>query len=88
MQETVILTLYTKSFSRDFELPANIPLSLLYPRLLSVLARVDKSFAGWEDMFLLRAGKAMVFPEASLADYGIYDGELLEVVRKEKQYGF
>ena len=90
MAETVIVTLQAgDEFHGDYELPADIPLRELYPRLLGVLQKTKKKvFWDYSELILELDGAGLLDENATLTDYGICTGCYLEIVKKEKYDGF
>lgn len=89
MGSEVVVTLRAEGFSCDFELPANICLKELYPRLLKVLKKMDaKSFRDYSGIVLEIEGAGMLEQTATLLDYGVKSGYYLDIVRKEKYDDF
>ncbi len=89
MGKTVTVTIIYDTKNLDLELPADILLCDLYPRLLSVLKRIDRSaFYEWTGILLEYEGGGLLNKNATLLDYGIRSGSLLEVVKEEKYNGF
>lgn len=73
--ETIIVTLRAENFCRDFELPANVPLGELYPRLLAVLQKASNRVFGEWTKLILETDEGMLMDEkATLFDYGICTG--------------
>lgn len=79
MIDTVVVTLSAPEFSADFELPLNEPLAELYYRLLRVLHKTYKDFCVFEGIVLEKNGAGMINQSATLADYGVHDGEILSI---------
>lgn len=88
MAESVIVTLRTDSFCRDYALPSDIPMGELCPRLLNVLRERSKAFANYTGLILEQNGAGLLDRSASLADYGVCSGAYLDIVREEKYHGF
>ena len=89
MSKTAVVTLFSKQYSQDFELPTDTPLKELYPRLTEVLRRAaGKQFQDYSSVILELDGGGLLDESASLADYGVCTGSKLGVVRKEKYDGF
>lgn len=85
MAESVTVTLWTEGFCEDFELPARIPLSELYPRLFHVLGELDQEvFRGWTSIVLENSRGGLVDLSATLEDYGVCRGCRLKLERKEE----
>lgn len=86
MNETVLVTLRTKGFSQDFELPCNVKLSELYPRLMAVLKEMKGGlFDDCAEVILEAGGCSMTDGLATLGDYRICTGCVLDIVRKEEK---
>ena len=90
MAETVIVTLQAgDEFHGDYELPANVPLRELYPRLLKVLQKTkEKLFWDYSAIVLELDGAGLLDEDATLLDYGVSTGCYLEVTKSEKYDGF
>lgn len=89
MAKTIVVTLQSKQYSQDFELPATVPLHELYPRLTEALHKAaGTQFQDFSSVILEKDGAGLLDEAASLADYGVCDGCILNVVRKEKYNGF
>lgn len=90
MAETVIVTLQAgEEFHGDYELPANVPLRDLYPRLLKVLQKTkEKFFWDYSAIVLELDGAGLLDESTTLLDYGVSTGSYLEVAKKEKYDGF
>ncbi len=87
--ETVIITLRAENFEKDFELPCTIPLSELYPRLTVALQETSAMrFGDFTGVVLEQNGAGLLDQKATLLDYGICTGSILDIVRKEKYDGF
>jgi len=85
MAEPVVITLLAENgYSQDFELAADLALEKLCPRLLAVLQRQSRMFAGWNEMVLELDGAGLLERSATLLDYGIRSGMYLTAVKKEK----
>ena len=86
MSEVVTVTLQTKQgFCLDFDLPATIPLSKLYPRLLAVLQQTGNAcFSGWNQLFLQTHEGVLSDLDATLYDYGICRGQYLTIIQGEE----
>ena len=81
MQENVVLvTLHTKEFCRDFELPADVELAVLYPRLLAALQKAgNRVFGTWNGLLLATEEGVLLDLKATLWDYGICTGNYLRI---------
>lgn len=88
MNDAVVVTLRADRFSQDFELPANVELRELYPRLLVVLQSVSERFADYRGVILEVDGAGLLDRQATLADYGVRAGFYLDVVKEDKYDGF
>ena len=89
MAKTAIVTLFSNQYSQDFELPADIPLGELYPRLTKALRKeAGDIFGDYSSVVLELDGAGLLDERASLTDYGVCTGCELGVVRKEKYNGF
>lgn len=89
MDDVILVTLRAENFVQDFELPANICLAELYPRLLTVLKKLKgDSFKTFSGIILEIQGEGMLNKTVSLADYGVCTGCYLDIAREEKYYGF
>ena len=89
MMNMVLITLQADAFYADFELPADIKLHALYPRLLQALkAENPHQFERFTAIILEKEGAGLLDEDANLLDYGIRSGDYLDVVRKEKYDGF
>lgn len=88
MVNTVIVTLRAKQFCQDFELPADVALQVLYPRLLVVLQNISQQFSGYRGIILELDGAGLLDKRATLIDYGIRTGFYLDIVKEEKYDGF
>ena len=89
METEVVITLRAEGFSCDFELPANVCLAELYPRLLKALKKTDFDyFRDYCGIILEISGAGMLEQTATLSDYGVKTGYYLDIVRKEKYDDF
>lgn len=80
-KETVTLTY--ENYVCDYELPVLIPLSELYPRLLSVLKHdAPKVFGDWKQLLLGIDAGACSELSATLSQYGVSSGEILTIIRE------
>ena len=81
MQDSVVIvTLRTEGFCRDFELPSNVALGELCPRLLAVLQKASgRIFGTWTGIILGTDQGLMLDKTATLLDYGICTGAYLSV---------
>lgn len=80
----IVITLCAEDFCRDFALPAEEPLSKLYPRLLAALQKVSgRVFGEWNHLVLETNEGALLDHSATLFDYGICDGYSLNVSRED-----
>lgn len=87
--DTVIVTLRMGDFEKDFELPCRIPLAELYPRLTAALQETSvKRFGDFTGVILEKDDAGLLDETATLLDYGIRTGCILDIVRKEKYDGF
>ncbi len=87
--EKVIVTLRAEDFEKDFELPCSIPLGELYPRLTAALYETSAmKFGDYTGVVLEKDGAGLLDQKATLMDYGICTGSILEIARKEKYNGF
>lgn len=87
--ETVIVTLRSEGFEKDMELPCKIPLEELYPRLTTALQNASTlRFGDFIGVVLEKDGAGMLTLGATLMDYGVCTGSILDVVKKEKYDGF
>lgn len=81
MNNTIIITLKANGYEKDFELPSNVKLRELYPRLTSALQFTSpKYFGDYETVLLEREDSALLNGDATLSDYGICTGSTLKVV--------
>lgn len=87
MEETVVVTLQCASYREDYELPTNVPLGELYPRLLAVLKKRSDVFSSYLAIILEYNHAGMLDRTATLADYGILRGHYLDVVQEELYHG-
>ena len=88
MDDRVVVTLHCKGCDEDYELPCNVPLSELYPRLLSALQKHAYSdFCSYKGIILELNNRGLTDLSATLMDYGICDGSVLSVAKEEKYYG-
>ena len=88
MNETVLVTLRVKGFSQDYELPCNIELAELYPRLREALKQTRKfldELDVCDEIVLETEGHRLSNSSATLSDYGIRSGNILNIVRKEEK---
>ena len=88
MVNTVVVTLRAERFCQDFELPSDVVLQELYPRLLAVLQNISGQFANSRGIILEVDGAGLLDKSATLMDYGIRTGFYLDVVKEEKYDGF
>lgn len=89
MNDTIIVTLRSKDFEKDFELPCHVPLRELYPRLTAALQKTSSmKFWDYTGVILEKDEAGLLKENATLSDYGIVTGGTLDVVRKEKYDGF
>lgn len=89
MNYLIVVTLQTRSYSKDFELPADQPLGKIYPRVLDAL-RTDifPDLGEVSSIVFELNGKGMIDETATLSDYGVCTGAYLSVVSKDKYRGF
>ena len=81
MIDKVIITVNAESqgFSVDMELPAQLPVKELAPKLLETLREVEPNrFSSLEKLSLIYDG-AMLSDEATLESEAIWDGKILIV---------
>lgn len=89
MNNTIVVTLKAEEFEKDFELPCHIPLCELYPRLTAALQKTSPmKFGDYTGVILEKDEAGLLKENASLSDYGIVTGGILDIVRKEKYDGF
>ncbi len=89
MNEKVVVTLKAAGFEKDFELPGRIPLSELYPRLTAALQQTSpRKFGDYTGVILEHDQAGLLDLSATLSDYGICTGSVLEIAMKEKYNGF
>ena len=89
MGEQILVTLRAENFERDYELPANTTLQDLYPRILAALKKTSpRTFGDYSEIVLESRGAGLLKMDASLVEHGVRTGYILDVVRKEKYYGF
>lgn len=82
--EAIVVTLQAEDYCCDFELPANVVLGELYPRLLTVLQKAsNRVFGGWIKLVLETEEGALLDEMATLLDYGICTGYYLSVKQEE-----
>lgn len=85
MNNTIIVTLKASGFEKDFELPNNVRLRELYPRLTSALQSTSSECFGDYETVLLELGEsALLTEDATLSDYGVCTGSVLKVVGKRE----
>ena len=85
MKNTVVVTLRSKGYEKDFELPSNIKLEELYPRLTSALQSANpKVFGDYESIILELDDSALLDTNATLNDFGVCTGKILTVVGQNK----
>ena len=85
MNNTIIVTLRASGFEKDFELPSNVRLRELYPRLTNALQSTSpKCFGDYDTVLLELNDSALLSEEATLSDYGICTGSILTVIGKRK----
>lgn len=87
MEETVVVTVRSGAYEEDYELPVNVPLGELYPRLLMILKRRNSLFETYPSILLVYNHGGMLNKNATLADYGVLRGGYLDVVREEMYHG-
>jgi hypothetical protein len=76
--------LCAENFCRDFELPTDIPLAVLYPRLLAVLQKASGRIFGTSKGVVLKTANGILRdPQATLSDYGVCTGSYLTVMQEE-----
>lgn len=81
MGESVIVTIRKNRFCQDVELPGDLPLGELKPKLLELLKHTNAMlFGGWESVLLLHDGKALLDDRLALCDYGILSGFYVDVM--------
>lgn len=89
MNDTIIVTLRSRDFEKDFELPCRIPLRELYPRLTAALQKTSlMKFGNYTGVILEKDKAGLLKKEATLLDYGVVTGTLLDVVDEKKYDGF
>ena len=79
--DRVLVTLKYADFEGDFELPCTVRLGELYPRLTAALQSIRLINSGSGTTFLEKDGSMLTDPNASLADYGVCDGNILYICR-------
>lgn len=87
MAHTVLVTLRIGAFCQDYEIPDNVKLQELYPRLLAVLKKENMMFRSFRGIILELDGAGLLDTTATLADYGVCTGYYLDVVKEEKYDG-
>ena len=87
MEETVVVTLRSGAYREDYEIPTNVPLGQLYPRLLKILKKRNSMFETYGGILLEYNHGGMLDLNATLADYGVLRGGYLDVVREEMYHG-
>ena len=89
MNNTIIVTLKAKDFEKDFELPCLVPLRELYPRLTAALQKTSSmKFGDYTGVILEKDEAGLLKENATLSDYGIVTGGILDIARKEKYDGY
>lgn len=89
MNDTIIVTLKAEGFEKDFELPCRVPLHELYPRLDAALQKVSPTkFGDYTGVILEKDAAGLLKENATLSDYGIVTGSILDIVKKEKYDGY
>ena len=87
MPENVIVTLRFQGREADFELPAQIPLSAIAEPLKAAARLHFPGIMFQGKSILLRSAQGYLSPDRTLADYGIFDGALLELVLTDQAKG-
>lgn len=79
--EYVMVTLETsdKSFSADFELPGELPISQFAEQLAETLNEIASSSARWRNPIQLKKGNTVLDVDRSLSDYGLWDGSIITI---------
>ena len=68
-------------FKEDFELPLTLPLGRWKDQLLELLRQTDaRMFDGWNDV-RLKIGDMTLQSHDTLAEYAVWDGSILKVIR-------
>lgn len=89
MNDTIIVTLRAEGFEKDFEFPCRVPLRELYPRLTAALQKISPmKFGDYTGVILEKDEAGLLKEDATLSDYGIVTGGMLDIVKKEKYAGF
>lgn len=87
--DSVVVTLKAEGFEKDVELPCRVRLGELYPRLTAALQHASgMKFGALTGVVLEKEGAGMLDLRATLLDYGVCTGSILEIVEREKYNGF
>ena len=79
MPDTVIVTIRWNGEEVDFELPAKLPLKTWMPSLALALKNSFHGIRLDEEKTRLFSNGVVLVPDATLEEYGIYDGEYLDL---------
>lgn len=80
MENAVIVTLRDDSFSCDMELPCNIALQELYPRMIVALKSVDETrYGNLQELCFKKENRYLLDEGRTLRDYGICTGMYLDL---------
>lgn len=84
----IIVTLAFGKYREDYELPWEEALGKLYPRVMTILKEAGVQFPkGCQAIVFEREGKGLLDEHATLMDYGVCTGALLEIEDRRKYYG-
>lgn len=85
MKNTIIVTLESSGYEKDFELPSKVKLRELYPRLTNALQSTSPKFFGDYEAVLLELDDSVLLNEdATLSDYGVCTGKTLKIVGRHR----
>lgn len=79
MPETVLVTICYGNYQGDFELPAQIPLKN-WEKALAAAVKSQFRIFSLVERFLLMKDKVQLQPQWTLAQCGIFDGSILQLV--------
>ena len=80
-EKTIVTIEAAGGFTKDFELPLEVPLGKWKPSFLALLKQLDAGqFGSWQDLRLTCKGQP-VLPEETLAEHAAWDGSILKIER-------
>lgn len=84
MSQSVVVTLNAGSISEDFQLPSDLPIRDLSGILMNGLKNISPAeFKDKKYLLLLHNRQGLVNFSNTISDYGIRDGDILDVIFAE-----